>query len=200
MSEESREIVAAEPAEGDGGSDLPVRAEALGFELPDDHDEAVDALLEALATSRASADAYLDDLQRLAAEFENYRKRVARDREEIVERSSERLVAALLPVLDSFRQAAEHEPQTPGEAQMLSGMHGTHQQLLDVLAAEGLEPIDAEGRPFDPTVHEAIGGSVGDDLVVSSEVRRGYLLKGRVVRPAMVMVSEPEEQSGDEDG
>lgn len=207
MTDEDREVVAAEIVPGDEERDLPVTPETLGVDLPDDHDEAVAVLAEALATARAAADSYLDDLQRLAAEFENYRKRAARDRAEILERSSQRLVEALLPVLDSFHQAAVHEPQTPGEEQVLAGMWRTYQQLVDVLAGEGLEPIAAEGLPFDPVVHEAVGGSAADHPVVSAEVRRGYLLRGRVVRPAMVMVTEPapdrpavEEQTGTEDG
>jgi len=201
MADETPEVVAAEVV--DHPTDLPVTAEDLGVDLPEDHDEAVEVLLEALATTRRASDAYLDDLQRVAAEFENYRKRSARERDEIVERSTQRLVAALLPVLDSLGQAAGHEPETPGEEQVLSGVRGVQQQLLDVLAGEGLEAIPAEGRSFDPTVHEAVGGSIGDDLVVSAEVRRGYLLKGRVIRPAMVLVSEAETTEGtdgDEDG
>jgi molecular chaperone GrpE len=194
MTDEAPEVVEAVPVESfDDGADFPVAApEALGIELPEDHDEAVEVLLGALATARVAADSYLDDLQRVAAEFENYRKRTQRDREELVERSTQRLVAALLPVLDSFDQAFTHEAKTPSEEQVLAGIRGTFHQLMDVLGSEGLEMIQAEGEPFDPTLHEAVGGVAGDDLVVSQEVRRGYLLKGRVLRPAMVLVAAAE--------
>ncbi len=191
MSDETPEVVEAVPVEEEG-SDLPVAPEALGIELPEDHDEAVDVLLRALATARASADSYLDDLQRVAAEFENYRKRAQREREELVERSTQRLVAAMLPVLDSFDQAFTHQAQGSSEEQLLAGMRGTFHQLMDVLGAEGLEMIQAEGEPFDPNLHEAVGGVAGDDLVVAQEVRRGYVLKGRVLRPAMVLVAAAE--------
>jgi molecular chaperone GrpE len=165
----------------------------LGIDLPEDHDEAIEALLEALATTRASADAYLDDLQRLAAEFENYRKRAAREREEIVERSTQQLVEEMLPVLDSFDQAFAHEAQTPGEEQVLAGVRGTFHQLMDVLGRQGLEIVPGTGSPFDPNHHEAVGGGGDGDLVVARELRRGYSLKGRVVRPALVIVADDED-------
>jgi molecular chaperone GrpE len=176
------------------GSGAPMPAAAdLGIDLPEDHDEAIDALLEALATTRASADAYLDDLQRLAAEFENYRKRAGREREEIVERSTQRLVEEMLPILDSFDQAFAHEPQTPGEEQVLAGVRGTFHQLVDVLGREGLEMVPGAGSPFDPNYHEAVGGGGDGELVVARELRRGYSLKGRVVRPALVIVAAEED-------
>jgi len=175
-------------------------ASALGVDLPEDDAAAVGVLLDALATARASADSYLDDLQRVAAEFENFRKRAAREREEIVARSSQRVVAALLPVLDSFDQAFAHQAQTPGEEQLLAGVRGTFHQLMDILAGEGLEMVPGVGEDFDPEVHEATAvASSGDGpLVVAEELRRGYTLKGRLLRPAMVVV-EPRPAPG-EDG
>jgi molecular chaperone GrpE len=175
-----------EPGQGDAS--IPAAVE-LGIDLPEDHDEAIEALLEALATTRASADAYLDDLQRVAAEFENYRKRAVRERDEIVERATQRLVEEMLPVLDSFDQAFAHEAQTPGEEQVLAGVRGTFHQLMDVLGREGLEMVPGTGSPFDPNHHEAVGGGGDGDLVVAQELRRGYSLKGRVVRPALVIVA-----------
>ena len=171
---------------------VPAAAD-LGVDLPEDHDEAIDALLEALATARTAADSYLDDLQRLAAEFENYRKRAARERDEIVERSTQRLVEEMLPVLDSFDQAFAHEAQTAGEEQVLAGVRSTFHQLMDVLGREGLEMVPGEGSPFDPTHHEAVAGGGDGDLVVAQELRRGYSLKGRVVRPALVVVAAGED-------
>jgi molecular chaperone GrpE len=162
----------------------------LGVNLPDDDAAAVGVLLDALATARQSADSYLDNLQRVAAEFENYRKRAAREREETIARSSQRLVQALLPVLDSFDQAFAHQAQTPGGEQLLAGVHGTFHQLMDILVAEGLEMVPGVGEDFDPTVHEAtaVAGSGEGHLVVAEELRRGYMLKGRLLRPAMVVV------------
>ena len=159
-------------------------------DLPDDPAEAVPVLEAALAESRLALDSRTEDLQRVAAEFENFRKRAARDREELVDRATQRLVEALLPVLDSLDGALAHEAETPGEDAMLNGMQGTRRQLLDVLAKEGLEIVPGVGEPFDPAVHEAVMGGGDGHLVVTEEMRRGYALRGRVIRPAMVTVGD----------
>ena len=161
-------------------------------DLPDDPQEAVSVLTNALADARADAASVTNDLQRIAAEFENFRKRSVRERDEIVHRSSQRLVEALLPVFDSFDSASAHEASTPGEESMLEGMKSTYQQLLDVLTREGLEIVRTVGEPFDPNVHEAVLGGGSGHLVVTAEMRRGYTLGGRVIRPAMVGVSDDE--------
>jgi len=175
----------------------------LGLDLPDDREEAVGVLLDALATARGAADSYLEDLQRVAAEFENFRKRAAREREDTVARAAQRVVQALLPVLDSLDQAFAHQAQTPGEEQVLAGVRGTYFQLMDVLSKEGLEMTPGVGEPFDPQVHEAVAGGGEGDLVVAQEMRRGYTLKGRVLRPAMVVVESragAPEASGESEG
>ena len=166
------------------------------LELPDDPDLAVEFLTEELTQARTSAESYLDDLRRVAADFENFRKRAARDRDEIVERASQRLVASLLPVLDSF-DAALGSDQEQGQERVVAGMRHIHQQLMAVLRNEGLEPIEAVGKPFDPALHEAVSGGGDGHLVVTAEARRGYTLKGRVLRPALVEVAA-EDVSGDE--
>ncbi|MBM3695428.1 MAG: nucleotide exchange factor GrpE [Actinobacteria bacterium] len=156
-----------------------------------------------MATARGAADSYLEDLQRVAAEFENFRKRAAREREDTVARAAQRVVQALLPVLDSLDQAFAHQAQTPGEEQVLAGVRGTYFQLMDVLSKEGLEMTPGVGEPFDPQVHEAVAGGGEGDLVVAQEMRRGYTLKGRVLRPAMVVVESragAPEASGESEG
>ena len=149
-------------------------------------------LIEALAETRFALDARTEDLQRVAAEFENFRKRAVRDRDDLLLRSTQRLVQELLPVLDSFDSALAHEATTPGEEAMLEGLQSTHQQLFDVLSKEGLEIVPGVGEPFDPNVHEAVMGGGAGDLVVTAEMRRGYVLGGRVIRPAMVGVADEE--------
>ncbi len=160
------------------------------IELPDDPAEAVPVLISALAQSQADATGYLDTMQRVAAEFDNFRKRSAREREEIVERASQRLIEKLLPTLDSFDAALSLQPQTENEEKLLSGIADIHRQLMDTLATDGFEPIDANDVPFDPAVHEAVTGPGGDgdgELLVT-EMRRGYTLRGRVIRAALVAV------------
>jgi molecular chaperone GrpE len=171
-------------------------ASSLGLDLPADHEEAVGVLIDALATARLAADSYLDDLQRVAAEYENFRKRAARDREEVMARSSQRLVQAMLPVLDSFDQAFVHKAETSGEEMLLAGLQGTFHQLMDLLSKEGVEMIPTLGEPFDPNVHEAVAGGGEGDLVVAQQLRAGYTLKGRVLRPAMVVVAPVPEEGG----
>ncbi len=167
----------------------PTAAE-LGLELPEDPGEAQALLLRELMEARGEASEYLETLQRVAADFENYRRRIERDQSENVVRASQRIVEALLPVLDSFDAAVAYEAQTPGEEKILDGLRGTHTQLMDTLAREGLEPIAAAGAPFDPAVHEAVAGGGDGELVVAEELRRGYRLRGRVIRPSLVTVEQ----------
>lgn len=168
--------------------------EANPIDLPQDPDEAIAYLFGELRSARLEADSYLTDLQRVAADFENYRKRALRERDEIVMRSTQTLVRELLPVLDSFdgalTAAADNE-------HLLAGLRSTHQLLVDVLSREGLEPIEALGMPFDPSVHEAVSGGGTGHLVVIAEMRRGYLLRGRVLRPSLVAVAAEDPGSGD---
>ena len=166
-------------------------AEELGIELPEDPHEAQRLLLRELLEARQEAGEYLETLQRVAADFDNYRKRVERDYGENVQRAAQRVVEEILPVLDTFDAALAYETQTDSEEKVLEGMRGTHAQLMETLGNEGLEPIEAMGKPFDPAVHEAISApqAEGDgDLLVTQELRRGYTLRGRVVRPALVIV------------
>lgn len=175
------------PAQEVHGDESVPDPAALGLSLPDDPAEARDALLHAVADAQNDAASYLDDLRRVAADFDNYRKRSQREQQQIVERASERVLVALLPVLDSFDAALAIEPSTEAEHKMLGGMRSTHAQLVDVLAKEGLEAIPAEGEPFDPEVHEAVMSTgEGTTLVVSQEMRRGYRLRGKVIRASLV--------------
>ncbi|MCB2223442.1 MAG: nucleotide exchange factor GrpE [Actinobacteria bacterium] len=188
-----------QPGDGLPGDEAAGREEAADTpaapppDLPDDPAEAVPVLIEALMESRAALESRTDDLQRVAAEFDNFRKRSARERDDLVARATQRLVEALLPVLDSFDGALAHEAGTPGEEAMLGGMQGTYQQLMTVLAAEGLAVVPSVGEPFDPAVHEAVMGGGDGHLVVTAEMRRGYTLGGRVIRPAMVQVADEDE-------
>jgi molecular chaperone GrpE len=169
----------------------PDSPEALGLVLPEDAAEAVPLLLQELAEARTSGESYLDDLQRVVADFDNYRKRVQREQSEGSGRASAKLVTSLLPVLDSFDVAFTHEAETSGEEKLLAGMRSTYQLLIDTLAKEGLEPIAALGERFDPELHEAVqapDNPDGGDLLVAQELRRGYLLGGRILRPALVAV------------
>lgn len=162
---------------------------SLGLELPDDPNEAVKLLLVELAEARDEATSYLDDLKRVAADFDNYRKRTTRDSATMFDRATEKVVRSLMPVLDTFDAALNAEPKTETEKQLYSGMLNTREQLLDALKSEGLEVIPTIDEPFDPEVHEPVGAPGGNgDLVVTEELRRGYRLGGKVLRAALVSV------------
>lgn len=129
----------------------------------------------------AERDAYKETLQRLQADFENYRKRVLKQQAEATERANESLVTKLLSVLDTIDMAKQHEPSGSLEQIAVS--------LFEVLSREGLERIDSVEQPFDPTLHEAVAHEAGEgEPKVSEEMRAGYTWKGRVIRPAMVKV------------
>jgi molecular chaperone GrpE len=142
--------------------------------------------LEAVQKER---DEYLDALQRLKAEFDNYRKRVARDQHELAARAHERLVRELVPVLDDLERALEfaaaHE-----EAQLEDGVRLVHRALADALAKEGLAEIATDGK-FDPHTQEALLSqpSEAEEGAVIQVLQKGYKLGDRVLRPARVVIS-----------
>lgn len=141
---------------------------------------------------RIEADSHLNDARRIKAEFENYKKRMVREQTALLERASVSLIERLLPVLDSFRLAVIAADRTKNDKEFLRGVELVYGELLDVLKKEGLEEIDAEGKPFDPELHEAVMQVEADvpEGHVAEVMRTGYRLKGRVLRAAMVSVSK----------
>ncbi|HYX75982.1 MAG TPA: nucleotide exchange factor GrpE [Gaiellaceae bacterium] len=156
-------------------------------------------LEEQVAALEAERDERLNDLKRVAAEFDNYRKRVARDQESLVARAHERLVKELLPVLDDLERALA-AAENHEEAQLEEGVRLVHRELDDALRREGLAEIETVGR-FDPHVHEALLSqpSDEDEGTIIEVVQKGYLLGDRVVRPARVVVAAPKPQPQLED-
>jgi molecular chaperone GrpE len=145
---------------------------------------------EELARARAEAEEYRDHLQRLQAEFDNYRKRTLREQTRMAEMAAQPLVQRLLEVLDDFDLALMAAERQPDFEQFRKGVELVYAKLADSLKAEGLERIDAEGKEFDPTQHEALmqtGEGEGEPRV-AEVFRNGYRLKGNVIRPASVRV------------
>jgi molecular chaperone GrpE len=155
-------------------------------------EEQVSSLEERAALLEKERDEHLDQLKRVAAEFDNYRKRVARDQQSLAARAHERLVKELLPVLDDLERAleaaSEHE-----EAKLEDGVRLVHRELEEALAKEGLLEIETNGH-FDPHVHEALLSqpSEQDDGAILEVLQKGYRLGDRVLRPARVVVSQGE--------
>jgi molecular chaperone GrpE len=138
------------------------------------------------ATGAEQKPDYLDDLRRLQAEFENYRKRMMKEQAALVDRATARLVERLLPALDNFERAIEHGEVSPG-------VELIYKELRAALEAEGLEEVPARGQDFDPRIHEAVGSVEADvDHEQVSDVQRaGYRFRGALLRPAMVVVARP---------
>jgi molecular chaperone GrpE len=144
-----------------------------------------------LAALTAERDEYLDLLQRVKADFENYRKRAARDQERLVAHAHERLVRELLPILDDLERALE-AAERHEEAKLVDGVQLVEKSLRKALTKEGLTEISAEGA-FDPHVHEAVLAKPGDGAEPGSVLevlQRGYCIGDKVVRPARVIVAE----------
>jgi molecular chaperone GrpE len=152
-----------------------------------------DAIAVDLEKARAEAESYLDDLRRLQADFDNYRKRTLREQTARTASASQALVARLLPVLDNFELAVSAAEQSRDFDRMLKGVEMVLGALREVLEGEGLVKIEAEGKPFDPERHEAVIAveqEGTDPGTVVGIVRTGYELGGRVLRPAMVKVAK----------
>jgi molecular chaperone GrpE len=149
--------------------------------------------LEAL---RAENEELIDTLQRLQADFDNFRKRAARDQEALVARAGERIVKELLPILDDLERALEAAEEHE-EAKLEDGVKLVHRQLEQLLEREGLAPVETDGK-FDPHVHEALltQPSESEEGSVIEVLQKGYRLGDRVLRPARVVVAGPKEEPG----
>ena len=136
-------------------------------------------------------DAHYERLLRVTAEFDNYRKRTERERRELIEQAAGDLLGDLLPVVDDLERALAAETQD-GDAYR-RGVEIIHKQLLDVMARRGVAPIEAVGADFDPALHQAVVHEPSDghrDGEVVEELRRGYTLRQRLLRPSMVKVAK----------
>ena len=146
----------------------------------------VTAERDQLATEKADLQ---DRYVRGQAEFQNYRKRVERERVELFEYASTEAVRSLLPVIDDFERALKTESS---DKEYVSGIELIYQRLYEALKKLGLEPINSKGQPFDPQIHHAIEmveTNEASDHTVLDEFQRGYNFKGRLLRPAMVKVA-----------
>jgi molecular chaperone GrpE len=195
----------AQGSEGAGGAAPPAPV-AGDDEVPDvtntetieerpqqaDSVQATTAGPDELAAARNEAQEYLAHLQRLQAEFDNYRKRAIKEQNRMLELAAEPVVRRLLEVVDDFELALLHaETEERSELEpFMKGFELVFAKLLDALRAEGLERIEADGKPFDPELHEALmqSGEGEGEPVVAEVFRNGYTLRGRVIRPAGVRV------------
>lgn len=181
-----RESEGSSTSGASGRSDAPLANEepAASSEAPSTSDESSPRV------GKDEAAELREHLQRMAADFDNYRKRVLREQIRAVEMASEPLIRRLLEVLDEFDLALIAAERKPDLEKFLHGVELVYAKLMEILRTEGLEKIEAEGKPFDPSLHEALmqsGESEGDPFV-ADVLRAGYTLRGRVIRPAGVKV------------
>jgi molecular chaperone GrpE len=167
---------------------VPPPADTTAAERGPDADSASEVVDE-LATTRRERDEYLDALQRLKAEFDNYRKRVAREQDTVRLRASEHLIKQLVPLLDDLERALEAAVEH-GELKLGEGVRLVHRSLASLLAREGLQEVETDGR-FDPHTQEALLSQPSEEAegTVIQVLQKGYRLGDHVLRPARVIVS-----------
>ncbi|QPN61525.1 nucleotide exchange factor GrpE [Synechococcus sp. CCY9202] len=193
------------------GETLPSMGEdAAGDARADaEADESTPALEQRLATLQAENDTLRSQYMRIAADFDNFRKRQSRDQEDLRLQITCSTLSEILPVVDNFDRARQQLNPQSEEAQTLHRSYqGLYKQLVDVFKQLGVSPMRVEGEPFDPSLHEAVMREPSDEHpedVVVAELQRGYHLNGRVLRHALVKVSmgpgpssdsEPREEQG----
>jgi len=163
--------------------------ESVETPAPPADEPAVEALTAERDKLEAEKASLAELLVRRAAEFDNYRKRVERERADLIEYAAADALKAMLPVLDDFERALA---QAPEESEFTRGVALIYQRMSETLGKLGLEPIEAEGKPFDPNIHHAIEMVPSEDYedhTVIGDMLRGYTCKGRLLRPSMVRVA-----------
>ncbi len=164
----------------------------------------IDELKKLLEEKDQKIEEQKNQLLRLMADFDNYKKRSNAEKEEIICFSNETLILALLPILDNFDRAFSHAQEAKGKDisdDLLKGFALIKKQLEDVLNKIGLSTIDAVGKQFDPVYHEAVLTREVEDQpenIVVEEMQKGYMLKDKVIRPTMAIVSK--KKGGSENG
>jgi molecular chaperone GrpE len=153
-------------------------------------EQTADSLLGQL---QADIESYRDLALRSKADFENFRKRAAREREDAVKYSNATFLERLIPILDSFELGLNAARTSAENSPIIAGMDMVSKQLQDFLTSNGVEPVNGEGQPFDPNLHEAVAqeesATVPEGIVIR-QLRKGYKLRDRLLRPATVMVSK----------
>ena len=162
--------------------------EELAVEEDIDKIEDIESLKEALMQARQEAEKNLENWQRTQADFINYKRRSQQEREEVGQYTSSVLLCNLLPVLDDLERALGSIPRDLAKAPWVEGIRLIEHKFHDILKSQGVTPIKAKGKPFDPNLHEAAMRSEGREGIVVKELLKGYKLRDRVIRPTRVAV------------
>jgi molecular chaperone GrpE len=151
------------------------------------------SLEQALAEEKERAQSYLANWQRAQADFVNYKRRSEQEKEELSQFAKSVLILNLLPVLDDMERALASIPSDIAELSWVEGIKLIERKLRGILETEGLSPIKAIGKSFDPYLHEAIRQEKGEEGIVIEEVQKGYEFRNRVIRPSKVVVGNGED-------
>jgi molecular chaperone GrpE len=154
----------------------------------------LEALRQELAKEKERAEANLASWQRSAADFQNYKRRVEQEREEIARLSNAALIINLLPMVDDLERALASVDTRLAGMTWLDGLRLIHRKFQALLEMNGVTEIEADGQDFDPNIHEAVTFGPGEENKVIAVVQKGYRLGGRVLRPAMVVVGKQDQQ------
>jgi molecular chaperone GrpE len=154
--------------------------------------EDVASLKKALAEAEAQAKEYLASWQRSQADFVNYKRRSEQEQEETKQFANSVLICNLLPVIDDLERALESVPKELADMTWVEGIRLIERKFKSILESHGVTPIQAKGQHFDPTLHEAAMCSHGREGVVTKELKKGYRLRDKVIRPATVAVGSGE--------
>ncbi|MDD5800151.1 MAG: nucleotide exchange factor GrpE [Coriobacteriales bacterium] len=175
--------------------DLKADAERLRAER-DELQKKYDSVADDIAAAKKEAAEAVDRLTRTTAEWQNFRRRTAQERERERERAAEKLVLSLLPVIDDMERAIDHANSTAGDneqlKQFVEGIDQVHAKMVSTLQKQGVEVIDPAGQPFDPNAHQAVGRTENKDVydeTVDQVYQKGYRMGGKVIRSAMVTVT-----------
>jgi molecular chaperone GrpE len=158
-------------------------------------------LLKKLRETEEEAQRNYDLYMRAYAEMENIKKRGIKEREELSKYANESLIREILPVIDSLQKAISHAHSDENPSGLIEGLNLTLDSLMKTLEKAGLQEVEAEGKPFDPNFHEAIYQQTDDKVPpghVVTEFQRGYLLNGRLIRPATVVISQGNTEKAEE--
>ena len=156
--------------------------------------EDIKVLKQSLAEEKKKAEDYLANWQRAQADFINYKRRSEQEKEEVSKFANSLLMLNLLPILDDLERALASIPPKLAKLSWVDGIRLIERKLWASLEAQGLSQIKAQGEPFDPKLHEAAMHSKGKEGIVIEELQKGYKLHDRVIRPAMVVVGNGEEE------
>ncbi len=158
--------------------------------------EDIETLKQALADEKARAERYLANWQRAQADFINYKKRVEQEKNEVADFANAMLILNLLPILDDLERAFVSLPPRLMNLTWVDGIRLIYRKLQAILEAQGLTQIKAEGEAFDPKLHEAVMQEEGQEGIIIAELQKGYKLKEKVLRPALVVVGKGKEEKG----